>query len=430
MKPTSAFSVLLISLLICLQSCKSEQPDSLSIMSHVTVSGNEIPVFDLGLLPDSAERIPLSEVFSKVDLVPLETSKECYIKNVMPGFTGHSYLIATQTDGLGPVRVLEFGLDGKFIREIGRGGKGPGEHQGYMAMNMRYYPEDSLLFIPFLAVSPTENQLFTSKGAYVGYVNNPIDLTDGIERLNDSVWMIPCNITGIPEMKRDSLMLVLFDRQGKILKSFPREVYPRKVLSGYFANGWSPSMLKTDSEWHFYNPGNDTLFQITPDKLIPLAVFHLGSKGETYNDPVDGSKIPGRYGIRIIAETGRHFLLNKVLVTKADLKEYKPGQWGGMFTVDQSFILIDKTTGKARHIKFTDDFTGIIPEFRLNYYAEFPENLQFIMVPQALDLLDWLKKPQIAEPNQEVRERQDFLRKDLTEMSNPVVFHYIFKRDF
>ena len=431
MRPTSAISVLLVSCVISLNSCKPEQPDSLSIMSHATVAGTEIPVFDLGLLPDSAERIPLSEVFSKVDLVPLETSKECYIKNVMSSFTGHSWLIATQTDGLGPARVLEFGLDGKFIREIGRGGQGPGEHQGYYAQNMRFYPSDSILFIPFDgAYGLDESQIFSKQGQYLGYVKNPIDLTERIERLNDSTWMTPGNITGVPEMQRDSLMLVIYEKKGEILKIFPRQLYPRKVLSGYFSHGWGPSMLKSGSEWHFYNPGNDTLFQISPDRLIPLAVFHLGPKGETYNDPVDGAKITGRYGIQIIAETHQHFLLQKILVTKADLQEYQPGRWGGMFTVDQSFILIEKNSGKARHVKFTDDFTGIIPEFTMNYYAEFPENMQFLMVPQALDLLDWLKKPQIAEPKPAVRERQEFLRKNLTEMSNPVVFHYIFKEDF
>jgi hypothetical protein len=400
-------------------------------MSHATVAGTEIPVFDLSLLPDSAERIPLSEIFSTVDLVPLETSKECYIKNVMSSFTGHSWLIATQTDGLGPARVLEFGLDGKFIREIGRGGQGPGEHQGYYAQKMRFYASDSILFIPFDgAYGLDESQIFSKQGQYQGYVKNPIDLTERIERLNDSTWMTPGNITGIPEMQRDSLMLVLYDRKGEILKVFPRQLYPRKVLSGYFAHGWGPSFLMSGPEWHFYNPGNDTLFRISPDRLIPLAVFHLGPKGETYNDPVDVGKVPGRYGIRILTETTRHFLLNKITVTKADLHEYQPGRWGGMYSVAQSFILIEKTTGKGRHIKFTDDLTGIIPDSILTRSTDSPENLQFIMVPQALDLLDWLKNPQIDEPKPAVRERQEFLRKNLTEMSNPVVFHYIFKEDF
>jgi hypothetical protein len=139
MKRILQLTCLTLLMLAMAWSCKTRDSKT-GIIEIVTIGGKEIPKIHLELTDDSATTVKLSEMFGDFRIIPLETRKESMIS--YPGkicITNHSILTWTQV-GIGPCRVLEFDLNGKFIREFGGGGKGPGEHIGYFVDELTWFP--------------------------------------------------------------------------------------------------------------------------------------------------------------------------------------------------------------------------------------------------------------------------------------------------
>ena len=67
--------------------------------------------------------VPLSTLGSQLEYIPLETDPACLLKSVSNAFVSDSFLYVS--DGS---RLLLFARNGKFIRQIGSAGKGPGEY--------------------------------------------------------------------------------------------------------------------------------------------------------------------------------------------------------------------------------------------------------------------------------------------------------------
>ncbi len=65
-----------------------------------------------------------------------------------------------------------------------------------------------------------ENQLFAEDGRYLGFIVNQVDLTQGLKRFNDTIWMTPCEMAGHPEYRRDSLRLILYHANGALKMIF------------------------------------------------------------------------------------------------------------------------------------------------------------------------------------------------------------------
>jgi len=326
------------------------------------------------------------------------------------GISDQSILLYTQV-GIGPCRVLEFDLNGKYIKEFGRGGKGPGEHGGYLVDELSYYPEKKQVFIAFSG-SGDENQLFSSDGKFLSQIKNPVELTQGIKRFNDSVWMTPGEISCNPEFRHDSLRLIMYAANGKEIQVWPRTIYPTENRSGY-------------------SPGDDTLYKIGLDRLNPVAVFNLGPKGEVYNKYVNASQMPGTCSIKMALETERHWYLIKTTTTKFDLREYEPGRWGGTYEAREFLLVIDKKTGTARNVRFEDDFLGILSEPQnpetIRWTDDGQPFISFIVIQLKESIKIALKK---ENPEQKIRSKLEQLDKQITEDSNPVILLMKTKEDW
>jgi len=237
--------------------------------------------------------------------------------------------------------------------------------------------------------------------------------------------MSPGVVGGLPEYPRDSVMLYFYNAEGEILRSFPRKEYPSKVKSGYLAFSWDISIYQNNDNWQIYNAGDDTLYRINSESLVPLAIFDLGPSGQTCNEYMNPSEVVGSYGIAPALERNHNWLIEKITVTMADINEYRPGQWGGTYDIDESYFMVNKSSGSAQHIKFTDDLTGLIPDSILTRKFEFLENKLVYQTYQAHELHEWLHDldPEIS-VSDEMKIRQDFIRESITEESNPVVFRY------
>ncbi|MBN2891297.1 MAG: 6-bladed beta-propeller [Bacteroidales bacterium] len=74
------------------------------------------------------QEISFFDVFSEVDIIPLETNKDVLIQSVEKAILHNNcYYILDDEQA----KIFVFDLKGNYISQIGNRGKGPGEYQGF-----------------------------------------------------------------------------------------------------------------------------------------------------------------------------------------------------------------------------------------------------------------------------------------------------------
>lgn len=393
-----------------------------SNLEYADVNGEKIPIIRLDLVDDSATTIPLSVLFEDVKIVPLETKPECLIAYCDYIMTDHSILTSARNYGA-PIRLYEFDLDGNFIREFGGTGKGPGEHIGYMAGRVTWYPEDELIMASFNG-GPDEDHLFTETGEFVQPVTSAGDMFGGVLRHSDNLYMTAGPLCGIPRYKRDSFHLVMFRPDGEWVSSFPRQTYPPEGKTGFTMHG-GHSFWRYKNSWRLYSAGDDTLYQISEQVIEPVGIFSFGSSYHRHNQFVEPQTEVGRYSIDILRETDRYLYFKREYLYKLEAREWRPGQWSTMSYLNYSLMLYDKLEGKGYNLRFEDDLLGILPFETIQMEQTWDEFGSVIRIANAVDVLEWIAE---AKKNNTLpdgtRDRILELGNSIDEDSNPVMFIY------
>lgn len=411
--------VILCSFLIV--SCGSNQPDNPEY--YVDVNGEKIPIIRLDLLEDSATNIPLSIMFEDIRIVPLETKPGCLIAHCDYIMTDHSVLTAARNYGA-PIRLYEFDLNGNFIREFGGVGKGPGEHTGYMAGRVTWFPEDELVMASFYG-GPDEEHLYSETGDFIQSIAPLGDMFGGILRYSDDLFMTAGPLCGVPRYKRDSFQLVMFRSNGEWVSSFPRHNYPPTGQTGFTSYG-GYSFWRYNNSWRLHSAGNDTLYQVSPQALKTVGIFNFGQNYPRYNQFVDPQSEVGRYSIDIMCETNRYLYIKREHLYKLEAKEWRPGQWSAMHYYNYSLMLYDKTESIGYNLRFEDDILGILPFETIQMEQTWDEFGSVIRIAQAVDVLEWIEEAKTNNSLPDGARNQILeLENSINENSNPVMF--IFK---
>jgi hypothetical protein len=146
-----------------------------------------------------------------------------------------------------------------------------------------------------------------------------------------------------------------------------------------------------------------------------------------YDKVVDPQSTLGKHDIDIIDETKNNYILQKRVVTKADVREYGPGRWGGMFEADFFTIVVDKKRRTAAMIEFKDDVFGVIPaKFEMTLFRFLDEN----RISFPVDAIRFLKMAEDAGVNIETLaalSTNPERIKSLTAESNPVILTFTLK---
>lgn len=422
------YNLIIIAFVLILYACNTTE-NNYKGLETTTVNGVEIPIIRLDLAPDSAKIVNLSSIVDDIEIIPLETKKECMIGYAFPYFSEEYIFVWTQV--WPRVYLYAFDREGNFVRKIGKEGKGPGEHTGNSVEVIHAYDNKRLLEVYFWGSLGEMPKLFDYNGNYIHDIKYPYKLMSNFNRYNDSVWFSLGTIAGNPHYKRDSVMLVFFDKNGNVIKEYPRLEYPDSRLGKYSPSGWMKSIYKYNDQWRFYNPGNDTLYNLNLDELTPIAIFHRGKNGSPYNQHITPTEIIGKYNFSILRETKEYMIINKSFITVAELNEYRPGQWGGMFDTSDFLIIIDKKNGEIHNFRIKDNILGFFPEKLLTQYSSEWKNGSFYFSLQAIDLKEsiseCLKKEDLPE---NARKRLMDLDNKLTDNSNPVIFKFKLKDKF
>jgi len=220
----------------------------------------------------------LSEIVDSIEYIKLEKTPESLIGGSnLPIYITREFIFVYHKN-----RVLQFSRNGKFIKQIGRFGKGPGEYQG-----TRGFALDELSGILYL-IGNFNSEIMKydiRSGAYLG--SFPVNPDLGSAMLSRSFKMIDKNsfaLLGSPAAQYTPVyeLLEIIDNEGSVLS---------KIKSSLFTgqNAMKRVQFASGQIWAFQNhirvfeALNDTVYNIENNILVPAFIFNQGK----YKGPFD-----------------------------------------------------------------------------------------------------------------------------------------------
>jgi len=239
-------------------------------------SNEEDEIITIDLTKSIEGDIPMSIFFNDVEYIKLETTKECLLVNPSIYVTD-SYIIASNVF---KDAYLFDRKTGKFIHEISRYGQGPDDYLYSLGMNGFNEKYKLLFFYNFdhwrgIDIETNKLKVVVKNPAFLEKYNkeNKYRNINLPHILNDSIFIgYTNNVTG-----RIPYLLILFNKDGEVLKEFPNYVFHDHIgMELPFNQGifyaYNNNLYFKDQDY------NDTIYKIEENKLTPHIVFNLGDK--------------------------------------------------------------------------------------------------------------------------------------------------------
>ena len=207
-------------------------------------------------------QVNLSDYVISLEYVPLETKAECLIDR-NPGFyVLDEYIVVTTSQ-----QCFLFDRSGKFIREIGRAGRGPDE---YSNATWRVIDEKKQTIL-----MPSWNQRieYSVDGEVFRYFPIIPGTLTATAYESDSILVL-----GVRNSGGDAVNQLVFINQEKIVDSIPNYQFFKPLepnMSGGFGNEFY--FYRNKDDLYYKNLFNDTIFSIKDRKLHPAWVFDMGT---------------------------------------------------------------------------------------------------------------------------------------------------------
>lgn len=135
-------SILIITTLAVFSQCQTRQEGSHATL--VEVNGNEMINCNISEVTDTID-FPLSDIIKKCEVIQLETNESSLFESVYHISISDNY-IAIHSRGQMPIKL--FSRQGKFIRDIGTIGRGPGEYTSLYGIQLDE-PANRICLTPF-----------------------------------------------------------------------------------------------------------------------------------------------------------------------------------------------------------------------------------------------------------------------------------------
>lgn len=246
--------------------------------------GDSIQVVDIGAGVTKMERFSLSQFTDDILYTKLEFLENSQMGEIRSISVSEKYILISDNKF-----CYLFDPRGKFLRNIGKVGRGPGEYQfltGALLLNDRIYIQSVFDLFEY----KTDGSFVRKIKDRFMFNNNKYEYSRNWINLNDS--SILCHIPNPTGSIRHKALIT--DNRGDIIKSYPNYIYfsPVKPISITEDNA---HIYRFSNRIYFKEYYNDTLFYLDNKyNLIPEYVFKLGK----YKEPVDGREKP-------IAEWGK-----------------------------------------------------------------------------------------------------------------------------
>ena len=368
-------------------------------------TGSNVKVLNLAEAFSRKEEVKLSRFVNGISYIKLENTSASVIGFVMQYEVTNDFVIVKQTGPGRKYQILLFDkATGKFLREIGKAGRGPGEFIIYSLMP--YNPGKKEIY----AIDQSGNILsYNLNGINTGRTLKPklnviqfgafAGLID-----NDTFVMQVGNSTGTEKRK---LILLAADGKTKIIPN--TLTWDTAKIKGRFTPpAWGiGNFYNWDNKTNFVELYCDTLYQVTKESMIPRYFFDWGKYNSPYSKQMwvsDRDRFYVNFSIKNIFENKNHIFV------RANFNEN-----------DQVFF-VEKASNKVTFCKASesgepglqDDISGLMTVIPQGFT---PQNEMFWII-QPLALLKWLKQNPVAADK---AYKKLLWLKDIDETSNPVI---------
>jgi len=365
----------------------------------------------------------LSQICDSLIYIPLETKKECLLSNRL------RRLCIDGDDIFMQVRVsaYHFKTSGKFVCQLGKKGRGPGE---YTCTGLTVNPDKKRVY----AYANFKHNVFEYD--YDGnLISDKIKLSSGKDILYNPYTksMFYTSLYNFSlEMSKDTEYNVLseYDLEGELKSNIKSKYFPNQFFLGnkggnIFINGASTYL--TDNALCFQEVSSDTVFRKTVDAIKPYIVLNNKDFKKPLNSEtcVAGKKSSvwyflkrdKEYPCRVCGESSRYVFVDsysdpayvydrqeRKLSCVEPYVEYSEGEKPGE-KVAQKYVYHNDIDG-LNHIVYT----SVVD----NKYL-----LSFISAVDLLESLENLKESKTS--NTKYIKHLEKIAKGLTEESNPVL---------
>ena len=247
------------------------------LFSFISMKGQDFTIKIPSNIPD--KMVYIKDYFTTINYLPLETTDECLIGSLARYNIIEDYILVTSND-----HCYLFNLsNGKFIREIGKRGNGPGEYrsgQGY------YNPYSKTIYFPdwnsgFLKYS-LEGKLLSkiTIPEHSSSLEYPSFATTFSFISEDLICAFFLNINGA-ESKR----VMIFSESGEIIKLFPNNRII-KTNASVISIG-RDNFYRNNNKLFFKEEFVDTVYTVTKEKLSPAYIIDQGKFKIKYENRYD-----------------------------------------------------------------------------------------------------------------------------------------------
>lgn len=370
-------SIALLTTLLLLASCNNSD------------HGNPDLPYQVNLERDinNISSIPLSYLGSKLEYIPLGTDSACLIHTISNVSVSDSFLFVSDY-----YRLLLFDRSGKYIRQIGSAGRGPGEYSRVKDFVVDKKSREVYVLSSRIVLVYDFNGQF-KRDFKLGFPCSQFVLNESNELV-----LHPFNLAQATDEPVYSWYIL-----HKSGKSKTKIINTLKRVNGGLAIPISP-LYMYNGTLHFMEFGIDTLYSYENHVKTPYAIFHAGNLKFPPDPTIDEvPKIDGKIWVSDVLET------KKSLFVKIwwDLSD------------SISNCVFDKSTSKFTILKnngFTNDIDG-----GMTFWPEkIPDDNFMIDFIDAIDLIKYSKDKNNMDNIEQTSQLEDVI-KQLTETSNPVI---------
>lgn len=386
---------------LLLFACNSKNPQQ--VVSDIPKK-NSFYTVNVPDLWKNKREIFLSEIAESIEYIPLETSNESLIGNVLDVQLTDDYIFISQR-----IRdnkpLLQFDRSGNFIRQIGKIGRGPEE---YVAM--RGFSIDRDKEIIYVLASYNGKVLsYSFDGDYINSFKFP-------QSYGPIVWSKDSSFICYQESVNGTEENIFEERNThNEITQYVRNTFFWQHKLNFFAGGSSSKkkvFYRLNNKLHFKSSYNDTVYTYDKDKIIPK--YFLDLKDFRLPDQLrvevtgESVKSPHYYWISP-KETSRFIFIYYCTYTRGQLSS------DGLITFDKVF----RSSFSANKPIFVNDLDGG-PEF----YPEYVSDSLAICSESALNMKRILNKADTTNKTTKLKEQLILLKykfKDLDESDKPII---------
>ena len=255
-----------------------------------------------------------------------------------------------------PKHLFMYDATGKFIRQIGQNGQGPGEYV-YLGAPLQLDEKRRILYA---------TDFYTNR--YLSYNFDGGFLKETrFSHEEDQAYLLDSTTIAINTLSTQRFLphktpkLVLQNYARKILKSFPSYLYPIDRPRNMISFGPDNFLWHCGNDFYLLEYGNDTIFQVTREKLIPALIL-TGDMKPTGDNLFDDEKDKLSITAYIMQPSAAIFESNRFLIAKISRSRSR----------ESYHAVLDKKTGALwRTGKHTQPFVGEAAKFRTeNYFID------------------------------------------------------------